>query len=424
MTGKFWPVLGTLSLLVGQQYDIQCRCDTTALTCSCAMQPVVISSPQPPQPPISQDQGVTTDTSPKQVPRIPRPAPGQVIVDPTFGTKILRVTDDTLDSWKHLHSFNHVSLPRADGKRWLIYYGGAMEGYVAEFDPTQLRIVKVWKQFGPAPNSTRPLHPFPWVWSTKNPDKAWGVSGLHIFYWDFSSGTYTIAANLSGMLPSDVSYLVLRSMSSDEKRFVLQTQDIKWSYNGMAIYDMTQKKVVYFQRSAGVKPNGDGSGKWVVTVTPEQIIEVDTGSVRPYPDNFVWHFSFGNEMAYGPDGRHDLRKFHLPSLASWPLLTQPVVNWTQGIHTSITLNEQWLCVSHFTTQENDPVNWFRDEIFFVATDGSKTLKRLAHHHSNWIVSKEYYHMPRAAVSYDGKFVVFTSNWGDARRSDVYIIAVP
>jgi Tol biopolymer transport system component len=48
------------------------------------------------------------------------------------------------------------------------------------------------------------------------------------------------------------------------------------------------------------------------------------------------------------------------------------------------------------------------------------IRRLAHHRT---VYKEYWDSPRADISRDGRFVVFTSNYGGLRR-DVFILKVP
>jgi hypothetical protein len=60
-----------------------------------------------------------------------------------------------------------------------------------------------------------------------------------------------------------------------------------------------------------------------------------------------------------------------------------------------------------------------DEIVRVREDGSQ-VERLAHHHSYYI---SYGDTPRASVSYDGKYVVFNSNWAGSGRTDVYAVEV-
>src|SRR6185369_3733437 len=54
-------------------------------------------------------------------------------------------------------------------------------------------------------------------------------------------------------------------------------------------------------------------------------------------------------------------------------------------------------------------------------DGSDRVVRMAHHHS---VYRSYYDTPRANLSQDGKYVTFTSNWGNSGRTDVFLLKVP
>lgn len=61
-----------------------------------------------------------------------------------------------------------------------------------------------------------------------------------------------------------------------------------------------------------------------------------------------------------------------------------------------------------------------EEVVGVRTDGTG-LVRLAHHHAHIY---NYNSTPRAAVSYDGGYVVFTSNWGGRSRNDVFAVRVP
>ena len=64
---------------------------------------------------------------------------------------------------------------------------------------------------------------------------------------------------------------------------------------------------------------------------------------------------------------------------------------------------------------------FRDELIQIAIDGSKRIRRIAHLHSAY---RDYWDQPRANVSRDGKFAVFTSNWGSSTRRDVFIVKLP
>jgi hypothetical protein len=71
-----------------------------------------------------------------------------------------------------------------------------------------------------------------------------------------------------------------------------------------------------------------------------------------------------------------------------------------------------------------PWRFWDDEIIGIATDGSKTVWRFAHHHS---VYHNFSDSPRGNASQDGKFYAFTSNWEDSLgkdRRDVFVVELP
>ena len=60
---------------------------------------------------------------------------------------------------------------------------------------------------------------------------------------------------------------------------------------------------------------------------------------------------------------------------------------------------------------------FHDELVLLRTDGSGRFRRLLHHRSK---AQEYFETPRANLSYDGRFVAFSSNWGGSKRTDLFV----
>ncbi|HEX8560188.1 MAG TPA: hypothetical protein VF668_18975, partial [Pyrinomonadaceae bacterium] len=56
----------------------------------------------------------------------------------------------------------------------------------------------------------------------------------------------------------------------------------------------------------------------------------------------------------------------------------------------------------------------------VKTDGSGQFRRLLQHRSK---AQDYWAMPRANISYDGRFAAFTSNWGGSSRTDLFIARI-
>jgi hypothetical protein len=105
-------------------------------------------------------------------------------------------------------------------------------------------------------------------------------------------------------------------------------------------------------------------------------------------------------------------------------------DWSQGDHTSMQADDPtWALTSLFyANPSNHPsTGLYRDEILLIKTDGSQDVRRLAHHHSVFFdgdpATEDYYNSPRANISYDGKFVTFTSNWGNSGRRDVFVLRV-
>ncbi len=75
-------------------------------------------------------------------------------------------------------------------------------------------------------------------------------------------------------------------------------------------------------------------------------------------------------------------------------------------------NEKWVQASSYSPVAGMPDGPFHDELYQVATDGSLAVCRCAHHFS--VYGGDYYASPRGDISRDGRFIVFTSNWGASR----------
>ena len=80
-------------------------------------------------------------------------------------------------------------------------------------------------------------------------------------------------------------------------------------------------------------------------------------------------------------------------------------------------NEDWVLISFYSYRSRPQAGAFHDELVLVKTDGSQTVRRILHHRS---VAKDYWDIPKANLSRDGRFVAFTSNWGGSGRNDLFI----
>ena len=118
-------------------------------------------------------------------------------------------------------------------------------------------------------------------------------------------------------------------------------------------------------------------------------------------------------------------------LTGWTILfnyyvpgPDPDAEWVRGGHYSMLAdNEGWVLKSTYTDAGGSPNNkTMQDEIFQIATDGSQKVRRITDHHSTGALNTNYYNQPRANISKDGGFVVWTSNWNG--RRDVYLADIP
>mgnify|MGYP003499337741 FL=1 len=86
-------------------------------------------------------------------------------------------------------------------------------------------------------------------------------------------------------------------------------------------------------------------------------------------------------------------------------------------------NEEWAMASRYSTNGSPAARAFDNEIVKVATDGTNRVQRIAHHRSV-VLNNNYNAQPKAAISRDGNFIAFTSNWGNsAGRTDVYVVQI-
>jgi len=93
--------------------------------------------------------------------------------------------------------------------------------------------------------------------------------------------------------------------------------------------------------------------------------------------------------------------------------------WDIAYHVSqLADDERWTLISFYL---NPASGLFRRELVQVATDGSQRVRRFAHHRS---MSNDYYHLPRANISRDGRFAAFTSDWGGRARTDFFVAKIP
>jgi hypothetical protein len=356
------------------------------------------------------------------------PRAGGTFVDPTFGTTIMRVTDES-DGTACNNFYSYWQTFNVDSTRFFVACDTNPRLY--SFDPGGFKIVGKQKLFDGPPPGNGYLSAEDAMWSGASPTVLYGYTGLKLYAYDVASRSYTLVKDFSGELASG--YLGQMSKSLDDNVFAFTRKDSNYKPLGYLVWRRDQNKML---RNANLlnfdEVQVDKSGRYVTVkakfdrTVDVQVIDLQSGSVEyltdPAPDFSPGHSDNGRQVVVGYDNWNN--QYTIRKLAT-PHQFQTVIgfanDWSQSNHVSMLAdNESWCVISNYTSGDS-PVGPFRNEIFQAATDGTQKVRRLAHHRS---VYRDYWDTPRADISRDGKFIAFTSNWGSATRRDVFIIKVP
>lgn len=357
------------------------------------------------------------------VPPMPRPLFNVPFDEPTFGTKIVRVTDDSDGGW--IHRTGLMAISPDDTKIHLMKRGGAGDSNILDFDPDSMKVLNRYYVF-----------PQPDTWFYTRPSTAFKIEGKRLRAYDAISRKWSTEMDWSSVLPAEVTGLTYRRHDVRDRRFCCQFHTNTGSYQGLCVLDALTGELIFFKKVPGAKPDMDYSGRYVRSVVGENLfIDLDAPggpNVTVYPGNFPpewpWHEAWGNGFSIGPDGlRHDFRRLDFDTLETHILIPQPPIpDWSHGVHfTTVDRNGNWAVASQFRTNAGIPLQQFDDEVFLVSATGREPTKRIAHHRSSWAATQDYYDMPRAVGSYSGRLVLWDSNWwsDETRRRDCYVARI-
>jgi len=363
----------------------------------------------------------------------PLPAAGGTVIDPTFGTTIMRLTDaqdgpDCINSYSYWPTFN------LNSTRLMIYSGIAPLLY--RFDPVAFKIIDkmTWNTTIPAGGSVR------WddaIWSGSNPDVIYAHDniGLRIWLYNVATQTYTQIGDLTALYNRGDYLWQMSKATRNDNIFAFTRRDARYRVVGYLVWRRDTNQVIYNVETSQLdEVQVDKSGTYLVVKTglqgagaiEVQVVNLNTLSVQSLtddgPDYAPGHSDNGNKTVIGADNwRNQITFRTLADPHSPTTLISYDNDWTQDYHIShLANNEKWTLVSSYSPVSGTPDGPFHDEIYQVATDGSLAVRRYAHHFS--IYGDDYYASPRADISRDGRFVAFTSNWGVAGgRKDVFIL---
>ena len=413
----------------------------------------------------------------QQTPMTP-PAARVVFQDPDFGSSMVRVTDNNTDLGQPGTFFvnadgvtNEWSL---DNKKFFVLAGQKGGLFAFGFDPASMAVLPL-----PGADAAGVLRvPLRLVatFSSTDPDVIYGTDKTKPFVlsaYHFSTAKTTSIADLTacGTQPSlatgNNGATTDISTSVDDNRFVVSAGGNQFGNRNL---------VVVYDRKLGCRwyntQTGQIGGSWGaagVATAPSfsirhshisgngQYVKISLNALGFY----VWDLATLNvavcstrgPLKCGGYGAMGSSTYINPSgtINSLNLLKRPLSNVVAktNLEDPLQLLAGWRMEEHTTWQsgrfnDNAPVcgsNYsidgstyinaaFDNEIFCMATDGTSTVWRIAHHRVIW--NPEYYWSePFGNISSDGHFFLFSSGWenqvgvtstGDP-RSDVWIVKV-
>ena len=420
-----------------------------------------------------------TDRGPRAKPTLVRPGPaGSSFKDPVFGTRIWRVTDANTRSDRPGLSLRTPSATHQNEWSALSshFYVVSTDGTVVPFafDPfsgaaTQLPALGFY------------IEP---QFSYVNDSLIYGSvsrGSLHtIDQYDFSTGAYTqlldlesIESGLAGTYVGGLSssagaterivaffggtsqdlhhYVVVFDKNTPSKRQVLDTSAALQFHLHHAAIDRSGRYVLLYPTSADLAPPRNAAQVYVwdtqaTTTTALPLADARSGGHDAYGYGFAVNQDCCSSTTY------DAAQWQLRSLAT-PLTTKDVI--------SPVLDPKEVYLADHPTWNNaradalvpfitatyryppDDTEWraWDDEVLAVQTDAGSDggeVYRFAHHRSDirndvTPAQTSFWYLPRANVSPDGHWVLFTSNWektlgtdpagapGERARQDVFLL---
>ena len=376
---------------------------------------------------------VITDRKVYPEPELPKlPPAGGTLVDPVFGTTILRVTDER-DGKNNHNAYAYWPTFNKDATRFHINRNGAPWLYT--FDPDAFKLLGKERLFAiNTPTGGRPN----WedaVWSGVDPAVLLCHSGLNIWAYNVKTKTYTLVKNFAKEFPEPKGMSVAQmTVSIDDQVFAFKVRGPgpKWGIRRWGAWRRDTDKMLVDRKAARGfdECHVDKSGRYLVVKERKgkiesAVVDLHTGKTALLtdgaPDFGPGHSDNGHGSVVGAENHRNRVLFRkLSDPHRWHNVLDMKRDWSQPKHISMLADdEDWVLISTYPKKATPGV--FHGEIFQVATDGSERVRRLCQHRS---VFKSYWDTPRANISRDGRFVCFTSNWGGTDRRDVFICRVP
>jgi hypothetical protein len=369
--------------------------------------------------------------TPVSRPAMARPGYLTPVKDPTFGTTITRVSDQTAFGSTYTWPRNTYSTNQAwnsDGSRMVLGYG----------DPGWLLDGKTYKYSGQRLSGTGKG-----VWSNTNPDTFYAVSGNQFLRKTVSTGASTVLRTFTGY-----SNLTIGneegSPSNDDRTIAL----VASGSGGTTVlsYDPIGNTIVGSKTLSSSSSldwaASSQSGKYIILSFGPDGSSAGTGvDLYDRSMNYVRHlynYSEHADMGYDSAGNEAYVTIDYTAGASENRMHLTSIRLTDGVATTVLRTDWvgthvscrnidrpgWCYVSDAVADRPSRVTGGYDEVFAVKLDGSGTVQRFAHAHQSAGISYEWQSM--AVPSRDGSRVLFSNDWGmgSGTPSYAYVAGLP
>jgi glycosyltransferase involved in cell wall biosynthesis len=374
--------------------------------------------------------GLLSDHQARPPQEMPRPKLHQSLIDPVFGTTITRVTDPSQIGGgvsRVRHYYAKADPFNADGSRAILF---GSNGSVWLYDTV------AWK----------PIKEL--AITSGDPETQWHPSDPNLLYHlDFSGNSPNVRAMFRYDIRGDRRTLLRDFTEYETVRGKLEgNMDREGRYYAMIglrdkrlqafVYDVannrTSRRLDVTERMADDWISVSPSGKYVVMMGRDRsrIYDIEMNHLRDLPEGSFGHGdlclrSDGSEVLVfdGADLQLDHnRNINIAELATGKLSSLVRIGWSSTPHVSCRNLDLpgWALISTQGPDRRYPNHDF--EIFWVNLDGSREVRRVAHHHSSRR-DGGYFAEQHAVSNRTGRRILFASNWGDGPIAD-YLIELP
>lgn len=371
-----------------------------------------------------------TDTAVYPQPTAPSlPTAGSKATDPVFGSTILRVTD-TGDSSEYCETF-YSNMPSLNVNNTKI---------AAQCKVGVSRRLKVW-DFN-ATTMTRSNGRF-------QSNESAGAQGYFTQWSRTTSNKFTVCAKMNLVevtIPSGTSTIwtnrILHNFAADFPGATSVTQhSVSNNDDVFAVMSNTGSYAVWKRSTNSIllkvttetnldEVEIDKSGRYLVVrrsgVTAVWDLQAGPTQIQIKPELGFSHRAMGKRIVGSSCNTRRLcvRNLVTPNAVTFLLPRDLWAYYTQDDHFAMPGgSDAWMTASRYSPTGGPVLQAFDNEIVQIATNGSNRVRRIAHHRSV-VVNNNYAAQPKASVSRDGKFITFTSNWGNpSGRRDLYLARV-